>query len=243
MDLRSVYVTKKNGRWIAIWQLWIRLGTTLLHSVGVGHVAGFPCREAAMKLHTASMLPDKDTGSGHARFLGWTTTYRMTELTPMSPLPSLVVAFCFPAPILPELMMSSPAPSPVVAFRFPAPFSPPTGFFSRAFSLDQLCRSLESLRRLASSLGLGVLQLMTDFPLLLPPCYSRFRFCDDCSYDFPFFLQVRHSPSGKLFLPWPPSFPFRLGPLFQSTFCLLIGFLDLSLLALIVHQKFFMFIG
>jgi hypothetical protein len=107
MDLRSVYVTQKNGHWIAIWQPWIRLGTTLHRPIGVGHVAGFPWREAASKLHVASTLPDKDVDSDHARFLDWATADHTTELMPSSPLPSLVVTF-----------------------HFPTPFSLPTGFFS-----------------------------------------------------------------------------------------------------------------
>jgi hypothetical protein len=89
---------QKNGRWIAIERVWIHLGTALLHSIIVGHVAGFLCREAAWKLHAVSTLPDKDVGSGHTWFLGWAIADRVTELTPSSLLPSSMVTFCFPAP-------------------------------------------------------------------------------------------------------------------------------------------------
>jgi hypothetical protein len=70
----------------------------LLTSIGVGHVAGLPCCEAASMLHAASMLPDKDAGPGHARFLGWITADHTTESTPSSP----VAAFRFPAPFSPS---------------------------------------------------------------------------------------------------------------------------------------------
>jgi hypothetical protein len=88
---------QKSGCWIAIWRLWIHLGTVLLHSIVVGHAAGFLCREGTSKLRAASTLPDKDAGSGHTRFLGWAIADRATELTPSSLLPSSMVAFRFPA--------------------------------------------------------------------------------------------------------------------------------------------------
>jgi hypothetical protein len=103
MDLYNVYVTQKNGCWIAIWRLWVRLGMVLLRSIGVGHVAGFPCREAASKLRAASTLPDKDIGFGHARFLGWATTDRTMELTLSLSLPLPMVALRFPLPRSPRV--------------------------------------------------------------------------------------------------------------------------------------------